>query len=98
MLDRFPSARPVPMQSLMARGALARSTEGPVILLHRGHDRLDAAAAGVAEVWAVLAPMFLCMLGAGLAKVFKGPKYTDADHIDAIALTSKLMKLLRADD
>ncbi|WP_086618992.1 flagellar motor stator protein MotA [Erythrobacter tepidarius] len=37
------------------------------------------------------------LLGAGLVKVFKGPKYTDADHIDAIALTSKLMKLLRAE-
>ncbi|WP_027443481.1 flagellar motor stator protein MotA [Erythrobacter cryptus] len=37
------------------------------------------------------------LLGAGLVKVFKGPKYTDADHIDVIALTSKLMKLLRAE-
>ena len=32
-----------------------------------------------------------------MGKVFKGPKYTDADHIDAIALTSKLMKLLRSE-
>lgn len=45
VLDRFPSARPVPMQSLMARGALARSAEGPVLLLHRGHEVLDAALA-----------------------------------------------------
>ncbi len=37
------------------------------------------------------------LLGAAMAKVFKGPKYTDADHIDAIALTSKLMKLLRSE-
>ena len=37
------------------------------------------------------------LLGSGLGKVFKGPKYTDADHIDAIALTSKLMKLLRSE-
>ncbi len=37
------------------------------------------------------------LLGGGLAKVFKGPKFTDADHIDAIALTSKLMKLLRSE-
>lgn len=37
------------------------------------------------------------LLGGGLRKVFKGPKYADADHIDAIALTSKLMKLLRAE-
>ncbi|MDP5102932.1 MAG: flagellar motor stator protein MotA [Erythrobacter sp.] len=37
------------------------------------------------------------LLGGGLAKVFKGPKYTDEDHIDVIALTSKLMKLLRSE-
>ena len=37
------------------------------------------------------------LLGSGLGKVFKGPKYTDADHIDAIALTSKLMKVLRSE-
>ncbi len=37
------------------------------------------------------------LLGGGLGKVFKGPKYTDEDHIDAIALTSKLMKLLRSE-
>ncbi len=37
------------------------------------------------------------LLGAGLGKVFKGPKFTDDDHIDAIALTSKLMKLLRSE-
>ncbi|MFU7529353.1 flagellar motor stator protein MotA [Qipengyuania sp. ASV99] len=39
----------------------------------------------------------LKLLGGGLGKVFKGPKYTDQDHIDAIALTSKLMKVLRSD-
>lgn len=37
------------------------------------------------------------LLGAGIGKVFKGPKFTDEDHIDAIALTSKLMKLLRSE-
>lgn len=37
------------------------------------------------------------LLGGGFGKVFKGPKYTDEDHIDAIALTSKLMKLLRSE-
>jgi chemotaxis protein MotA len=37
------------------------------------------------------------LLGGGMMKVFKGPKYTDQDHIDAIALTSKLMKLLRSE-
>ncbi len=37
------------------------------------------------------------LLGGGLGKVFKGAKYTDEDHIDAIALTSKLMKMLRSE-
>ncbi len=36
-------------------------------------------------------------LGGGLSKVFKGPKHNKQDHIDAIALTSRLMKLLRAE-
>jgi len=37
------------------------------------------------------------LLGGGVGKVFKGPKFTDDDHIDVIALTSKLMKLLRSE-
>jgi chemotaxis protein MotA len=37
------------------------------------------------------------LLGGGLGKTFKGPKYTTDDHIDVIALTSKLMKLLRSE-
>ncbi|WP_086739898.1 flagellar motor stator protein MotA [Erythrobacter colymbi] len=37
------------------------------------------------------------LLGGGLGRVFKGPRYSDQDHIDAIALTSKLMKMLRSE-
>ncbi|MEL7198177.1 MAG: flagellar motor stator protein MotA [Pseudomonadota bacterium] len=37
------------------------------------------------------------LLGGGVGKVFKGPKYSDQDHLDAIALTSKLMKMLRSE-
>lgn len=37
------------------------------------------------------------LLGSAMRTIFKGPKYTDQDHIDAIALTSKLMKLLRSE-
>jgi chemotaxis protein MotA len=37
------------------------------------------------------------LLGGALGKVFKGPKYSDSDHIDVIALTSRLMKLLRSE-
>ncbi|NCU12878.1 MAG: flagellar motor stator protein MotA, partial [Sphingomonadaceae bacterium] len=36
-------------------------------------------------------------LGGGFAKVFKGPRHTRQDHIDAIVLTTRLMKLLRAE-
>ncbi|GMN01792.1 flagellar motor stator protein MotA [Erythrobacter sp. MTPC3] len=39
----------------------------------------------------------LKLIGGGFAKVFKGPKYSNEDHIDAIALSSKLMKVLRSD-
>ena len=35
--------------------------------------------------------------GASFGKIFKGPKHNKQDHIDAIALTSKLMKLLRTE-
>lgn len=37
------------------------------------------------------------LLGGGLGTVFKGPRYSDQDHLDAIALTSKLMKLMRSE-
>jgi len=36
-------------------------------------------------------------LGGSFAKIFKGPKHNKQDHIDAIVLTSKLMKLLRSE-
>lgn len=36
-------------------------------------------------------------LGSGFARVFKGPKHNKQDHVDVIALTTKLMKLLRTE-
>jgi len=36
-------------------------------------------------------------LGGGFGKVFKGPRHNKQDHIDVIALTTKLMKLLRTE-
>ena len=36
-------------------------------------------------------------LGGGFGKVFKGPRHNKQDHIDAIALTTRLMKLLRTE-
>ena len=36
-------------------------------------------------------------IGGSFAKLFKGPKHNKQDHIDAIILTTKLMKLLRSE-
>jgi chemotaxis protein MotA len=36
-------------------------------------------------------------LGGGLKKVFKGPRHNRQDHIDAIILTTRLMKILRSE-
>jgi chemotaxis protein MotA len=36
-------------------------------------------------------------LGSSFGKIFKGPKHTKQDHVDAIVLVSRLMKLLRAE-
>jgi len=36
-------------------------------------------------------------LGGSFAKIFKGPKHNKQDHVDAIVLVSKLMKLLRSE-
>lgn len=44
-LQRYPHARSLPMQALMVRMALARSSEGPLVLVHRGTDRVDIAVA-----------------------------------------------------
>jgi chemotaxis protein MotA len=39
----------------------------------------------------------LKLIGGGFAKVFKGPRHTKQDHVDAIILTVRLMKLLRSE-
>lgn len=36
-------------------------------------------------------------IGGAFGKVFKGPRHTKQDHVDAIVLVTKLMKLLRAE-
>ena len=36
-------------------------------------------------------------LGSGFGKVFKGPKHNKQDHVDAIILTTRLMKILRSE-
>lgn len=39
----------------------------------------------------------LKLVAGGFGKIFKGPAHSKQDHIDAIALTSRLMKLLKAE-
>ncbi|MDX9750403.1 MAG: DUF3822 family protein [Flavobacteriales bacterium] len=43
VLDRFPNARPLPMGVLMVQAARRLATDRPLLLLHRGGDRLDVA-------------------------------------------------------
>jgi chemotaxis protein MotA len=39
----------------------------------------------------------LKLMGGAFGKIFKGPKHTKQDHIDAIILVTRLMKLLRSE-
>jgi chemotaxis protein MotA len=69
---------------------------GPV--LHAlPHEMLIIGGAAIGALVAGNSMHELKQIGTGLAKVFKGPKHTKQDHIDAILLTSKLMRLLRSD-
>ncbi len=46
VLDRFPNARPLAMQSVMVRSALARCGTDPIVLMHRSADQL-----GISIAW-----------------------------------------------
>lgn len=61
------------------------------------HEMLIIGGAAVGAVVAGNSMHELKGLGAGLMKVFKGPRHTKQDHIDAIILTTRLMKLLRTE-
>lgn len=61
------------------------------------HEMLIIGGAAVGAVVAGNSMHELKGLGAGLKKVFKGPRHTKQDHIDAIILTTRLMKLLRTE-
>jgi hypothetical protein len=45
VLDKFPNARPLPMQSIMIRSTLARCGTDPIALIHRSADQLAVAIA-----------------------------------------------------
>ena len=72
LLARFPSARPIALQALLIKGALARSIGKAVLLLHRGHERCDLV---IAHDGAVL-----------LANSFHAPTATDMLYFALFAL------------
>lgn len=76
--------------------ALTGGALGPV--LHAlPHEMLIIGGAAIGAVIAGNSMHELKAIGGALGKIFKGPRHTRQDHIDAIALTAKLMKLLKAD-
>lgn len=76
--------------------ALTGGALGPV--MHAvPHEMMIIGGAALGAVIAGNSMHELKALGGGLAKVFKGPKHTKQDHIDAILLTTKLMRLLKSE-
>lgn len=69
---------------------------GPV--LHAlPHEMLIIGGAAIGALVAGNSMHELKALGTGLGRVFKGPKHTKQDHIDAILLTTRLMRILRSE-
>jgi chemotaxis protein MotA len=76
--------------------ALTGGALGPV--MHAiPHEMLIIGGAAIGALLAGNSMHELKALGGGLGKVFKGPRHNKQDHVDAILLTSKLMKMLRTD-
>ena len=61
------------------------------------HEMLIIGGAAIGAVVTGNSMHELKALGGGLAKAFKGPKHGKQDHVDAIILATKLMKLLRSE-
>jgi chemotaxis protein MotA len=76
--------------------ALTGGALGPI--LHAiPHEMLIIGGAAVAALVTGNSLHQLKAIGASFKKVFKGPRHSKQDHIDAIALTTKLMRLLRTE-
>lgn len=76
--------------------ALTGGALGPV--MHAlPHEMLIIGGAAVGAIITGNNAHGLKALGGSFGKVFKGPRHNKQDHIDAIVLTTKLMKLLRAE-
>jgi chemotaxis protein MotA len=61
------------------------------------HEMLIIGGAALGAVVAGNSLHGLKALGGGFMKVFKGPRHNKQDHIDAIVLCTRLMKILRSD-
>ncbi len=76
--------------------ALTGGALGPV--MHAlPHEMLIIGGAALGAIIAGNSLHELKAIGGGLAKVFKGPKHSKQDHVDAIILTTKLMRILRSE-
>ncbi len=61
------------------------------------HEMLIIGGAAIGALIAGNSMHELKLIGGSFAKIFKGPKHTKQDHIDAIILVTRLMKLLRSE-
>jgi chemotaxis protein MotA len=76
--------------------ALTGGALGPV--MHAiPHEMLIIGGAAIGAVVTGNSMHEIKALGGGLKKVFKGPQHNKQDHVDVIILTTRLMKLLRAE-
>lgn len=76
--------------------ALTGGALGPVMAAVP-HEMMIIGGAAIGALIAGNSMHELKSIGTALKKVFKGPQHTKQDHIDAIALTTRLMKLLRSE-
>lgn len=74
--------------------ALTGGALGPVMSAVP-HEMLIIGGAAIGALVAGNSMHELKALGGGLAKVFKGARYNKQDHVDAIALTGRLMRTLK---
>ena len=61
------------------------------------HEMLIIGGAALGAIIAGNSLHELKAIGGSFKKIFRGPRHTKQDHVDAIALTSRLMKLMRAE-
>ena len=76
--------------------ALSGGALGPVFAA-MPIEMLIIGGSAVASLVAGNSPHHLKALGGGFGRIFKGPRYSADDHIAAIALVGKLMRVLKTE-